>query len=187
MCDEQIGRSAKCSFKLPGKMQLKIRASRAWCTSLIRPRPNGMRRDCRPREGCWEDVTTWKWSGKRDLNPRPSPWQGDALPLSYSRPLQYRRGTDFTECRMLCQGAIRRSRPALRPATFSRQNRDTKKQNPDNRYYFLKTLLLGAIFKIYITYWYFRYLLNSALTINFFGTIPTQGEIDNNLLTHALV
>ena len=24
-------------------------------------------------------------SGKRDLNPRPSPWQGDALPLSYSR------------------------------------------------------------------------------------------------------
>ncbi len=27
------------------------------------------------------------WSGKRDLNPRPSPWQGDALPLSYSRSL----------------------------------------------------------------------------------------------------
>jgi hypothetical protein len=26
-----------------------------------------------------------KWSGKGDLNPRPSPWQGDALPLSYSR------------------------------------------------------------------------------------------------------
>ena len=25
------------------------------------------------------------WSGKRDSNPRPSPWQGDALPLSYSR------------------------------------------------------------------------------------------------------
>ncbi len=25
------------------------------------------------------------WSGKRDLNPRPPPWQGDALPLSYSR------------------------------------------------------------------------------------------------------
>ena len=24
-------------------------------------------------------------SGKRDSNPRPSPWQGDALPLSYSR------------------------------------------------------------------------------------------------------
>src|SRR5262249_33490352 len=25
------------------------------------------------------------WSGKRDLNPRPQPWQGCALPLSYSR------------------------------------------------------------------------------------------------------
>jgi hypothetical protein len=28
------------------------------------------------------------WSGKGDLNPRPSPWQGDALPLSYSRSVQ---------------------------------------------------------------------------------------------------
>ena len=25
------------------------------------------------------------WSGKRDSNPRHSPWQGDALPLSHSR------------------------------------------------------------------------------------------------------
>ncbi len=25
------------------------------------------------------------WSGKRDSNPRPPPWQGGALPLSYSR------------------------------------------------------------------------------------------------------
>src|SRR5690606_1220482 len=25
------------------------------------------------------------WSGKRGSNSRPSPWQGDALPLSYSR------------------------------------------------------------------------------------------------------
>ena len=24
-------------------------------------------------------------SGRRDLNPRPSPWQGDALPLSHFR------------------------------------------------------------------------------------------------------
>src|ERR1700684_4417611 len=29
------------------------------------------------------------WSGRRDLNPRPSPWQGDALPLSYSRMVLY--------------------------------------------------------------------------------------------------
>ncbi len=32
-----------------------------------------------------ELVMKENWSGKRDLNPRPSPWQGDALPLSYSR------------------------------------------------------------------------------------------------------
>ncbi len=34
------------------------------------------------------------WSGRRDLNSRPSPWQGDALPLSYSRLLNrvYRAG-----------------------------------------------------------------------------------------------
>ena len=30
------------------------------------------------------------WSGKGDLNPRPSPWQGDALPLSYSRSMEGR-------------------------------------------------------------------------------------------------
>ena len=29
--------------------------------------------------------TNGKWSGRRDLNPRPSRWQRDALPLSYSR------------------------------------------------------------------------------------------------------
>ena len=26
-----------------------------------------------------------EWSGRRDLNPRPSRWQRDALPLSYAR------------------------------------------------------------------------------------------------------
>ncbi len=34
-------------------------------------------------------LTTWLcrriWSGRRDSNPRHSPWQGDALPLSHSR------------------------------------------------------------------------------------------------------
>ena len=29
--------------------------------------------------------TVLDWSGKRDSNSRPSPWQGDALPLSYFR------------------------------------------------------------------------------------------------------
>ena len=27
----------------------------------------------------------WYWSGRRDSNSRPSPWQGDALPLSHFR------------------------------------------------------------------------------------------------------
>src|SRR5690606_33623647 len=41
------------------------------------------------------------WSGGRDSNPRPSPWQGDALPLSYFRLLWWlraesnRRHADF--------------------------------------------------------------------------------------------
>ena len=30
-------------------------------------------------------------SGRRDLNPRPSPWQGDALPLSHFRSIEARR------------------------------------------------------------------------------------------------
>ena len=31
------------------------------------------------------EVYTFFWSGKRDSNSRPQPWQGCALPLSYSR------------------------------------------------------------------------------------------------------
>src|SRR5712671_5688547 len=34
---------------------------------------------------CFRLRTDRIWSGRRDLNSRPSPWQGDALPLSYSR------------------------------------------------------------------------------------------------------
>lgn len=40
------------------------------------------------------------WSGRWDLNPRPSPWQGDALPLSYSRAPIYSLGpVNYTRCR----------------------------------------------------------------------------------------
>src|SRR6266853_3697353 len=40
------------------------------------------------------------WSGRRDSNPRPQPWQGCALPLSYTRIL-----TGSGPCRppLLCQ------------------------------------------------------------------------------------
>ena len=33
------------------------------------------------------------WSSRRDLNPRPSPWQGDALPLSHYCKFGAGRGT----------------------------------------------------------------------------------------------
>ena len=42
-------------------------------------------------------LTTWLcrlvWSGRRGLNPRPRPWQGRALPLSYFR--KWRPGSDL--------------------------------------------------------------------------------------------
>src|SRR5436305_890601 len=40
----------------------------------------------RTRKGHPRSQEVTFWSGKRDLNPRPQPWQGCALPLSYSRP-----------------------------------------------------------------------------------------------------
>ncbi len=34
---------------------------------------------------CYIKSSLGEWSGKRDSNSRPSRWQRDALPLSYSR------------------------------------------------------------------------------------------------------
>ncbi len=47
-----------------------------------------------PRLTTWlwrqkNSALVYDWSGKRDSNPRHSPWQGDALPLSYSRIINY--------------------------------------------------------------------------------------------------
>jgi hypothetical protein len=47
----------------------------------------------RPIPRCTSSISVGcdaEWSGRRDLNSRPSPWQGDALPLSYSRLTQIR-------------------------------------------------------------------------------------------------
>ena len=42
----------------------------------------------RPTEG--SGAARWtNWSGRRDSNPRPRPWQGRALPLSYARSGRY--------------------------------------------------------------------------------------------------
>src|SRR3954462_10879383 len=41
-----------------------------------------LRNDLSPTAGVGKDLN---WSGRRDSNPRPRPWQGRALPLSYAR------------------------------------------------------------------------------------------------------
>jgi hypothetical protein len=56
-----------------------------------------LRGDGRTRTGGWgfadPCLATWPrhrtmWSGRRDSNSRPSPWQGDALPLSHFRSIK---------------------------------------------------------------------------------------------------
>src|SRR5467141_3141583 len=42
------------------------------------------------------------WSGRRDSNPRPRPWQGRALPLSYTR-IRERPAVGNRRARHLCQ------------------------------------------------------------------------------------
>jgi hypothetical protein len=68
------------------------------------------------------------WSGRRDSNPRPQPWQGCALPLSYTRIL-----TGSGSCRppLLCQNEQRkatgsRSGIALNSWLLSRQPSATR-------------------------------------------------------------
>ena len=41
-----------------------------------------------------------KWSERRDLNPRPSPWQGDALPLSHFRSIRWCLGPESNQRHM---------------------------------------------------------------------------------------
>ena len=70
-----------------------------------------------------------RWSGRRDSNPRPQPWQGCALPLSYTRilfpaappePLICQMGSGFAihsadpyEIRLLCCPQSTRDDPRL--------------------------------------------------------------------------
>jgi hypothetical protein len=55
--------------------------------------------------------TTVTWSGRRDLNPRSSPWEGDALPLRHVR----MRAFAGTRTRVL-----RRTKAALWPLELRR-------------------------------------------------------------------
>ena len=48
----------------------------------------GQRREGRRQNGdsgLWHPAVCPFWSGRRDSNPRPPPWQGGTLPLSHSR------------------------------------------------------------------------------------------------------
>ena len=69
------------------------------CFSRLESESNRRPRLCRPLHdhSATQPVVS---SGKRDSNPRPQPWQGCALPLSYSRITNYRCG------RIFCQHAI---------------------------------------------------------------------------------
>ncbi len=56
------------------------------------------------------------WSGRRDSNPRPQPWQGCALPLSYSRVRTWSRRFR-REAGLLPQSGAQRKR--LNPTNFT--------------------------------------------------------------------
>ena len=64
-----------------------------------------------------------KWSGRRDSNPRPQPWQGCALPLSYARSLAL---TETAESRASCRrgGAISSAFPTLQAQNLARLGLD---------------------------------------------------------------
>src|SRR5690349_4648532 len=75
---------------------------------------DGELRWCRPAPGGplheHANKARVKWSGRRDSNPRPRPWQGRALPLSYTRVLGFRR--------LAARGVpIAKSSGALQPQT----------------------------------------------------------------------
>ena len=51
------------------------------------PRTHGLEGRCSIQLSYEPTHNVVKWSGRRDSNSRPSPWQGDALPLSHFRTL----------------------------------------------------------------------------------------------------
>ena len=54
------------------------------------PRTHGLEGRCSIQLSYEPTPYFYKWSGRRDSNSRPSPWQGDALPLSHFRTLIYK-------------------------------------------------------------------------------------------------
>ena len=61
------------------------------CPSRIRTSVHGSKVRCpTTRRRGSASSRTKKWSGRRDSNPRPSPWQGDALPTEPLPPARFR-------------------------------------------------------------------------------------------------
>src|SRR5258708_1622663 len=57
------------------------------------------------------------WSGRRDSNPRPRPWQGRALPLSYTR-IREIDGDCSPQRAELCQMRLTNATAGLRPGSL---------------------------------------------------------------------
>ncbi|MEY3841966.1 MAG: hypothetical protein RLZZ542_1076, partial [Pseudomonadota bacterium] len=72
--DGQIGQAAYSASK-GGGYAMTLPVARALAPEVKKGRP--------PGRAAFNSSKIW--SGKRDLNPRPQPWQGCALPLSYAR------------------------------------------------------------------------------------------------------
>lgn len=72
-------------------------------TGLEPVRPNGhwiLSPTCLPIPPPERGIFSIKYqSERRDLNPRPPPWQGDALPLSYFRSLLMNKQYRYCECK----------------------------------------------------------------------------------------
>src|SRR6266536_241489 len=68
------------------------------------------------------------WSGRRDLNSRPSPWQGDALPLSYSR---FRARPILTIQRVLSSEAVCQLWSVCAVVLFTPDSSPVSKRTPD--------------------------------------------------------
>jgi hypothetical protein len=87
---EGCGRKTRSlAFSSPASCTM-ISATSIWSTKPCNPSTTRSARGCHP---CLRYVvlpmcpgrTKKIWSGRRDSNPRPRPWQGRALPLSYTR------------------------------------------------------------------------------------------------------
>ena len=66
--------------------QLKYNRENAiWTRDLYVPNVALYQTELFPEKKTHHSVSLLSWSGRRDSNPRPPPWQGDVLPLNYFR------------------------------------------------------------------------------------------------------